>query len=87
MKYKYAISCSNFKKLITAKGLFIDKTMLIKEFLEDETEVTLIPRPRCFGKTLNISMLKYFLDIKEDSSDLFKGFKIYKDSESMKHMN
>ena len=77
----------DFKKLIDGDYPFIDKTLFIKEFINNNSEVTLIPRPRRFGKTINVSMLTYFLDINKDSKRLFTKFKISKDSESLKHMN
>ena len=87
IKKEIPTGTSDFKKLIEGNNLFIDKTLLIKDFIENNSEVLLIPRPRRFGKTLNLSMLKYFLDIKEDGRDLFEGFKISEDSNALKHMN
>ena len=78
---------SDFKKLIEKNDIFIDKTLLIKEFIENKSEVILLPRPRRFGKTLNMSMLSYFFDINENSKDLFSKFNISKENESLKHMN
>ncbi len=57
------------------------KTLFIKEFIENGSEVNLITRPRRFGKTLNMSMLKYFFDDKnkEENKKLFNGLNISKD--------
>ncbi|MBC7959422.1 MAG: AAA family ATPase, partial [Vallitaleaceae bacterium] len=52
----------NFKKLIDNHGYYVDKTLLIKELIDVPSQVILITRPRRFGKTLNMSMLKYFFE-------------------------
>ena len=54
----------------------VDKTMLINDFLDDGKKVTLITRPRRFGKTINMSMMAEFFDITKDSKNLFEGTKI-----------
>ena len=56
----------------------VDKTMLINDFLDDGKKVTLITRPRRFGKTINMSMMAEFFDITKDSKNLFEGTKIMK---------
>ncbi len=83
---KIQVGTSDFKKLIEGNNYFVDKSLLIKEFIEDGADIILTPRPRRFGKTLNLSMLKYFFDIrtKEETKDLFKGLKIEKEKEIMK---
>lgn len=82
MKKKYPIGVDDFKKIIDENMYFVDKTMLIKEVIDDGAEASLIARPRRFGKTLNISMLKYYFEkTKEDNSYLFKNFKISKQGE------
>ncbi len=55
---------------------FVDKTSMIKDFLEAKSQVMLITRPRRFGKTLNVSMMAEFFDITKDSKDIFKDTKI-----------
>ena len=71
------IGVDNFKKLIDKGYYFVDKSLYIKELLDMQSEVTLITRPRRFGKTLNMSMLKYFFEkTEEDNNYLFKGLKI-----------
>ena len=87
MKYNFNFSTSDFKRLIENKNFFVDKSLFIKELLEENAKVILIPRPRRFGKSLNFSMLKYFFDMKEDSFNLFKDLKISKEQECMEHMN
>ena len=61
---KIPIGVDDFKKLIENNALYIDKTKFITELLDDAAEVKLFIRPRRFGKTLNMSTLKYFFDIK-----------------------
>ena len=63
MEYKpLPIGIDNFEKLITRGYYFIDKTLLIKELLDNKADVNLFTRPRRFGKTLNMSMLQYFFE-------------------------
>ena len=64
MKKSIPIGVSDFKKLIEGNYFFIDKSLIIKEFINNGADIILTPRPRRFGKTLNLSMLKYFFDIK-----------------------
>lgn len=78
------IGIDNFEMLVTRGYYFIDKTMLIKDLLDNKASVNLFTRPRRFGKTLNISMIQYFFEDrhneitgeKEDKSYLFKGLDI-----------
>ena len=73
---------SNFKSLIKKQLFYIDKTMYIKEIIDDPNKVVLVTRPRRFGKTLNMSMLKYFFDIDEKKNkDIFNGLKIMNQGE------
>lgn len=61
---------------------YIDKTMYIKDIIDNKSEVLLVTRPRRFGKTLNMSMLKYYFDCNiKDSKELFKGLKILEQDE------
>ncbi len=83
---KIAIGEFNFKALIRNNNYYVDKTLFIQDILEEASRVLLIPRPRRFGKTLNLSMLQYFLERSEkDHAVLFKGLAISKDAKSMKH--
>ena len=77
---KIPIGINDFKTLIENNYYYIDKTKHIEDILEDGSEVILFTRPRRFGKTLNMSMLKYFFDIKEkdENRELFKNLKISK---------
>lgn len=71
------IGIDNFEMLITRGHYFIDKTLLIKDLIDNKTAVNLFTRPRRFGKTLNISMLQYFFEnSKKDNSYLFEGLNI-----------
>ncbi|MCM1008923.1 MAG: ATP-binding protein [Ruminococcus flavefaciens] len=71
------IGVEDFKRLIDDGYYFIDKTLMIKELLDQKGMVNLYTRPRRFGKTLNMSMLKrYFEKTEEDNSYLFEGLKI-----------
>ena len=82
---KIALGESNFKSIIDNNEYFIDKTMLIKEFLEDSSRIVLIPRPRRFGKTLNLSMIRYFVEkSNEDRRYLFNNLLIEKEEDIMK---
>src|SRR5271168_590050 len=73
------IGLSDFKKLIDGGYVYVDKTLLIQELVSKGTEVALIPRLRRFGKTLNLSMLRYFFEkTEEDTSYLFKDLNIWK---------
>ena len=76
MKKQILTGEESFEKIIKGDFFYIDKTLFVKELLENRGAVTLITRPRRFGKTLNMSMLKYFFDISRDSKALFDGLKI-----------
>jgi hypothetical protein len=81
----FAIGVSNFAKIMEGNYNFVDKTLFIKEILDDQAEVILIARPRKFGKTLNMSMLYYFLSKHEDKDYLFAGLNISRDTYTMIH--
>lgn len=78
------IGIDNFKKLITRGYYFVDKTLLIKDLLDNKADVNLFTRPRRFGKTLNMSMLQYYFEDRRDeltgekidNSYLFEGLNI-----------
>ena len=80
------IGIDDFKEIIEENYYFIDKTEMIKDLLTYKTKVTLITRPRRFGKTLNMSMLCYFFEKTEPNHhSLFQNLKISKDEDMMKH--
>ena len=86
-KKKLPIGISDFKKLISNNQYYIDKSLFIKEIIEASAEVLLLPRPRRFGKTLNLSMLRYFFDNTEKSnSHLFEKLKIWKAGKKYQEM-
>ena len=77
MKKVLPIGVSDFGDMITGNGYYADKTLMIAEWLQTMNgNVTLITRPRRFGKTLNMTMLREFFDITKDSGELFEGLKI-----------
>lgn len=73
---KIILGTNRFSKLIREDSYFVDKTLMIKDFLERKKQVTIITRPRLFGKTINITMMSEFFDNTKDSKKLFKGTKI-----------
>lgn len=73
---KIPIGTKSFSRLVEGNYYFVDKTLMIKEFLDRVTDVTLITRPRRFGKTINMSMMAEFFDITKYSKEIFKGTKI-----------
>ncbi|MBA3238243.1 MAG: AAA family ATPase [Parachlamydiaceae bacterium] len=73
------IGISDFKEVIEDNYAYVDKTLLIEELIEKGAKVALIPRLRRFGKTLNLSMLRYFFEKgKQETGYLFKDLKIWK---------
>jgi len=84
----FPVGVSDFKKLVTYKNpisdqgyLFVDKSLFIKEIINDGSEVIVITRPRRFGKTINLSMLSYFYNIEhaDENRVLFDGLNISKE--------
>lgn len=79
MNKRLPLGFSDFKNLIDDGYTYVDKTLLVQELLDKGIAVALIPRPRRFGKTLNLSMLRYFFEKSdEDTSYLFHNLKIWK---------
>jgi hypothetical protein len=70
----FSVGTSDFKQIVDTKATLVDKTLFIKEIMENNSSVILITRPRRFGKTINMSMLSYFL--KMGQGDIFQGLKI-----------
>ena len=78
---KIPVGISDFAKIRNYDYYYVDKTGLIADLLEKETaEVTLITRPRRFGKTMGMSMLANFFDIRKDSQAMFEGLEIAKNT-------
>ena len=77
MKKPLPIGVDDFKKLITSGYYYVDKTLFIKELLDKKGDVNLFTRPRRFGKTLNMSMLRYFFEKKDSQSELEENKKLF----------
>ena len=80
MKKKLPIGISNFKEIIEDEYYYFDKTEFIENLFEEVSKIKLFTRPRRFGKTLNMSMIRYFFDIgnKDENRKLFENLKISK---------
>ncbi len=79
------VGSNDYKKIIDNNGFYIDKTLLIKEINEISAEVFLFPRPRRFGKTLNLSMLQHFYEKTLESTQyLFESMAIWKEEKYRK---
>ena len=77
MMLNIPVEISDFAEIRQRGYYYIDKTALVRELLKTTgTKVTLITRPRRFGKTLGMSMLAHFFDIRRDSSRIFEGLDI-----------
>ena len=84
MKKRIAIGVSDFQDMLTGAYYYVDKTLFIKDILEDGSKVILLPRPRRFGKTLNMSMLRYFFEKSDqDNSALFENLAIGQEPDCM----
>jgi len=82
---KLDIGNSNFKSLIENNSYYIDKSMFIYDFIESPKQIVLLPRPRRFGKTLNLSMLRHYFDIMQPENEkLFTGLKIWQTETEIK---
>ena len=86
MKKRIPIGLKSYDKLKKGNYYVVDKTMMICDFLERGNEVTLITRPRRFGKTINMSMMAEFFDVTKDAKEIFKDTAIMK-SEHASAMN
>lgn len=88
MKKPLPIGVDNFSDIIKTGYYYVDKTMFIKELLDLKGKVNLFTRPRRFGKTLNLSMLRYFFEDTGDTEKnarnkaLFQGLKIMEAGET-----
>ena len=80
MHTKLPMGIENFERIRKEGFYYVDKTGLIRDFLENPAYVNLFTRPRRFGKTLNMSMLKYFFEAGSDNS-IFDGLEISKEKE------
>ncbi len=88
MKKPLPVGVDNFQKMRLQGYYYVDKSLFIKELLDLKGEVNLFTRPRRFGKTLNLSMLRYFFEDTGDAGknaqnkSLFQGLKIMEEGES-----
>ncbi len=74
------IGMQDFEKVITENNFYVDKTLFIKEWWENQDDVTLITRPRRFGKTLTMDMLEKFFSVRyADRGELFEGLAIWQE--------
>lgn len=78
MKKALPLGVSDYREMKLNGYYVADKSLIMRDFLSDKTKVTLITRPRRFGKTLNMSMMAAFFDITKDSREIFKDTKIMK---------
>ena len=75
------VGLDSFEKIRRLGYYYMDKTLLIQDVLTNRGDVNLFTRPRRFGKTLGMSMLEYFFDVRKDSKELFAGLEIMKNQE------
>ena len=84
MRKTVGLGIQDFEKIIDQDSFYIDKTKFISEWWKSDDDVTLITRPRRFGKTLMLSTVEKFFSVRqENSKELFKGLEISKDSDMM----
>ena len=80
MSRTVGIGIQDFEKLITSNSFYVDKTSFIKEWWENNDEVTLITRPRRFGKTLTMDMIRRFFSVEyAGKGEVFEGFSIWEE--------
>ena len=85
MRKRLNLGGSDFRNIIEENNYFVDKTLLIEDVINAQKAVLLFPRPRRFGKTLNLSMLRYFFDNSmPENKNLFKDLKIWQIGEDIK---
>jgi len=86
MSHQIPLGLSDFRELRENDSYYVDKSLFIQEIINRPGKVLLLPRPRRFGKTLNLSMLRYFFEKREESlAHLFKGLFIEQDTDAMQH--
>ncbi|MDF2719281.1 MAG: family ATPase [Paenibacillus sp.] len=87
MKLKLPIGVSDFREIKEGDYYYADKSLLLRELMDNGSEAVLMPRPRRFGKTLNMSMLRYFYELTDtDTSGLFRDLAISRQGEAyMRH--
>ncbi|SEA48626.1 Predicted AAA-ATPase [Oribacterium sp. KHPX15] len=79
------LGLQDYEKVITEKAFYVDKTNFITEWWNSKDDVTLITRPRRFGKTLMLSTVEKFFSVRQGNNvELFKGLNVSEDTEMMK---
>ena len=86
LKEMLPIGIDDFEKIRKNRYYYVDKSLMIKDFIEMKDEVALVARPRRFGKTLNMTMLREFFDISKNSKELFDGLAVM-ETECARQMN
>ena len=81
------IGISDFKKIIENNYYFVDTSNFIIDIYNEAADIVLLTRPRRFGKTLNMSMLRYFFDNLLNTASLFDGLAVSEDDEVIKQIN
>ena len=86
MTFRPPTGISDFRDLRRSDATYVDKTGFVTDVLAQWAKVLLLPRPRRFGKTLNLSALRYFLErSEEDRSDLFEGLAVWESEAPRAH--
>ncbi len=78
------IGISDFRNIIKNNYYYVDKTLLLKDIIDENISILLLPRPRRFGKPLNMSMIRYYFEDNKENINLFKDLNIYKLGEKYK---
>jgi len=82
---KLELGNSDFKSIIENNNYFVDKSLFIQEIIDSQSQIILLPRPRRFGKTLNLSMVKYYFDSNQKlENNLFLNLNIWKENDEIK---
>jgi hypothetical protein len=88
MKKRLPVGLSDFKEIIKQDMYFVDKSLIIRDLVVDANQVILLTRPRRFGKTLNMKMIKNFFEkTDEDKSYLFKDLEVWKSENVQDHFS
>ena len=78
MKKNLPIGLDDFREIRETNKYYVDKTLMISDFIQYDQKLSLITRPRRFGKTLNMTMFREFFDVTKDSRAIFAGLDIMK---------
>jgi len=87
MQKELELGNSDFKSMMEGNKYFVDKSLLIRDVVKAQKQVLLFPRPRRFGKTLNLSMLRYYFDIRQpENQKFFTNLNIWKTEDEIKNL-